>query len=77
MELSERILAVIAKLPPPLKRLLDGELSAGNKVIDMEVGRGEASGRTVLVLNHPFRTSPTSAPRGVLYREQLEREPKI
>jgi hypothetical protein len=77
MELSERIAPVIARLPAQLKQLLDMELAAGNKIIDMEIGRGEAAGRTVLVLTHPFRTRHLSAPPGVLYRELLNREPKV
>ena len=77
MEFSERIARVIARLPAPLKRLLDMELATGNKIIDMEIGRGEAAGRTVVVLTHPFRTRQLAAPPGVLYRELLNREPKV
>ena len=77
MEFSERVASIIPSLPAPLKQLLDMELAAGNRIIDMEIGRGEAAGRTALVLGHPFRTRHLAAPPGVLYREVLNREPKI
>jgi hypothetical protein len=77
MEVSQRIAELVARLPPGLKQLLDAELAAGNNIIDMEIGPGDAEGRATLVLKHPFRTDVASPPASVFYREIKDNEPLI
>jgi hypothetical protein len=69
MEISERIAEQLAKVPPALKPVLDRELAAGNKIKDVEIGRGDDAGKVALIFKSRFRTSPASAPAGVKYRE--------
>jgi hypothetical protein len=75
MDLQARIDEQVAKLPPELKAVLDAALAAGNKLIDVEVGRG--GGPVALVMDHPFKIAADAAPAGVKYLEFLNRNPKL
>lgn len=77
MDVSPRIAEQVDRLPPLLKQLLDAEIALGNEIYSMELGRGPDKGKVALILNHPFRSKPDAAPPGVLYREFLDRDPRI
>jgi hypothetical protein len=58
----------LAKLHPALRAILEAELAAGNEVA--ETGGGWPDPDSVFVrLRHPFRTTPSPVPAGVVYTE--------
>jgi len=58
----------VAKLHPALRAILEGELAAGNEVV--ETGGGWPDPDSVFVrLRDPFRTKPSPLPAGVVYTE--------
>jgi hypothetical protein len=69
MDLSERIAEQVARIPTVLKPLFEKELAAGNTPADVEIGRGEDTGKVALAFKRPFHSRPSSAPPGVKYRE--------
>jgi hypothetical protein len=65
---EERNRSAVAMLPAPLRPLLEGELAAGNAV--METRRGWPDAESVFVrLRQVFRAKPTVLPKGVTYSE--------
>ena len=58
----------LAALHPGLKKILEGEIAAGNEIA--ETGGGWPDANSVFVrLRHPFRTHPSPLPEGVQYTE--------
>ncbi len=58
----------LTRFCPELKRLLDAELAAGNKIVETSTGWPKPS--TILVmLAQPFKAIPLKLPKGIIYND--------
>ena len=60
--------SALPRLCPELRELLAAELAANNLVVECRAGL-YAPDAVLILLSGPFRTTPSSLPAGVEYRE--------